>query len=431
MTKGSVPRFRAALGGSKTPVQAAVTPKSDGTSATLRLYDVIDSWGGQFGISAKEVAEALDNLGSDVTTITLLVNSPGGESSEGIAILNLLRQHPAQVQVVVEGLAASAASFIAMAGDEIVMAPNSQMMVHDAWGLTVGNAADMQAMTDLLNKISDNIASIYQSRAGGTLDEWRTVMQAETWYSATEAVTAGLADRVLDLKPESEPATQNEWDLSVFTYAGRHEAPTPPLAAGHARRIKESTRSHPEDLVDALNALTSAAHPETPVTPSASGSTPTAKENEMSLSDALRERLGIADEDATEDTILAALDEALAEQADPPKDKEELNPVALAEISRLSNELAELKKTNAQREKNDLFASWLRDGKTSPAEIKAGKDDGLDAMYDAAPEQTKALINARAKGTVVPVALVGSDDSGEDLESSEFNALFGPEEVSA
>lgn len=212
----------------QTPPKRVVNELPDGPVeggvATLRLYDPIDSWGGDWGVSAKEFTSALDALPKDVHTIQLHVNSPGGEVFDGIAILNALRNHPARVIAVVDGLAASAASFIAAGADEVVMGRNAQMMIHDARGITLGNAADMQQMADLLNRLSDNIANVYASKAGGTVANWRQAMLAETWYSAEEAVTAGLADRV-----EVQEAATNDFDLSNFKHAGRAEAPAPVL----------------------------------------------------------------------------------------------------------------------------------------------------------------------------------------------------------
>lgn len=191
--------------------------------ATLRLYDPIDSWGGEWGVSAKEFAATLDELPDDTAEIRLHINSPGGEVYEGVTILNTLRNHRARVVAVVDGLAASAASFIAAGADEVVMGRNSQLMIHDAWGLCLGNAADMRDVAARLDKISDNIASVYAAKAGGPVESWRAAMLAETWYSAEEAVEVGLADRV----EEAPPADQNLFDLSVFTYAGREKAPAP------------------------------------------------------------------------------------------------------------------------------------------------------------------------------------------------------------
>lgn len=195
--------------------------------ATLRLYDPIDSWGGDWGVSAKEFTSALDALPGDVATIELHVNSPGGEVFDGIAILNALRNHPANVRAVVDGLAASAASFIVSGADEVVMGRNAELMIHDARGIAIGNAADMKQMADLLDHLSDNIAGVYAEKSGGTVADWRTAMLAETWYSADEAVTAGLADRVEAKAADATAA----FDLSAFNYAGRADAPAPSLSA--------------------------------------------------------------------------------------------------------------------------------------------------------------------------------------------------------
>lgn len=202
--------------------EAPAVEVKDGV-ATLRLYDPVDSWGEFFGVSAKEFAGVLDELPDDVTEIRLHINSPGGEVFDGIAILNALRAHPARVVAIVDGLAASAASFIACGADELIMARNSELMIHDAWGLCVGNAADMLSMAEILDRLSDNIASIYLEKAGGTLADWRTAMAAESWYSADEAVEAGLADSV----DKKKPATKNAFDLSMFNFAGRDAAPAP------------------------------------------------------------------------------------------------------------------------------------------------------------------------------------------------------------
>lgn len=210
----------------KTPIRAQVSTETDGSVASMRLYDPIDSWGGEFGVSAKEFAAALDDLGDDVTELRLHINSPGGEVFEGIAILNALRGQRAKgrrVVSVVDGLAASAASFIAMAADEVVMARNSELMIHDAWGICIGNAEDMRELGSRLDHLSDNIASVYAEKAGGSTADWRTHMLAETWYSADEAVSAGLADRV----EAAQKKASNSFDLSVFQYAGREQAPAP------------------------------------------------------------------------------------------------------------------------------------------------------------------------------------------------------------
>jgi hypothetical protein len=107
------------------------------------------------------------------------------------------------------------------------MGPNSQLMIHDAWGLAIGNAADMRSLADRLDHLSNNIASVYAAKSGGTVESWREAMLAESWYSAEEAVTAKLADRV-DGQTVDDKARAS-FDLSVFQYAGREQAPPPPI----------------------------------------------------------------------------------------------------------------------------------------------------------------------------------------------------------
>lgn len=198
----------------------------DGSPAQLDLYDEIGFW----GIDANEFKRLLNQVSGP---LTVHVNSPGGDVFDGIAITNMLRSHKAGVHVIVEGLAASAASFIAMAGQTLTMMPNSTLMIHDASGMCIGNATDMQQMTDLLDKISDNIASIYAAKAGGSVEDWRAAMKTETWYTADEAVDAGLADRVGDTDTTSDVAVATaNWNYSFFNYAGRSAAPAPkPIVA--------------------------------------------------------------------------------------------------------------------------------------------------------------------------------------------------------
>lgn len=189
----------------KRPQNALPSVRIDGTTATLRLFDPIDSYGEWWGMSAKELAAAVDELPSHIATIELLINSPGGDVFDGLAMVNVLRAHQARTRAVVQGMAASAASFIACAVDECVMAPNSTMMIHDAWGVCVGNADDMLALGAVLDQASGNLAEIYAAKSGKSVDEMRAAMKAETWYTADEAVAAGLADSVA-ASADSTPA---------------------------------------------------------------------------------------------------------------------------------------------------------------------------------------------------------------------------------
>ncbi len=199
-------------------IENAKTP-----APTVYIYDEIGYW----GVTAGEFAADLAAL--DAKSIDVRINSPGGEVFDGIAIYNALLTHKATVNVFIDGLAASAASFIAQAGDSISMARNAQMMIHDAQGICIGPAEDMLLMSEMLNKCSDNIADIYAQRAGGTVASWRSKMRAETWYSAAEAVTAGLADSVVER--DGSDGASNAWDLSIYAHAGRDKAPAPIIDA--------------------------------------------------------------------------------------------------------------------------------------------------------------------------------------------------------
>jgi ATP-dependent protease ClpP protease subunit len=189
------------------PPQAASwwrVSNADGDRAKLYIYDFIDMW----GVNASDFATALDGI--TAPAIDLHVNSPGGDVWDGVAIYQALKTHPANVTVHVDGIAASAASFISMAGDDIAIAKPARMMIHDASTGIYGNEADLLLVANQLGEVSGDIAGIYADRAGGSPDMWREAMKANagfgTWYSSAQAVEAGLADRVDDGTTPAEPA---------------------------------------------------------------------------------------------------------------------------------------------------------------------------------------------------------------------------------
>lgn len=196
---------------------------------------VYDSIGGWFGMYADEFIEALGAV--TTSKINLRLNSPGGSVFEGIAIANAIRSHPATVTVYVDALAASIASVVALAGDRVVMMPQSQFMIHNASGACYGDATEMTKMADMLDKQSRNIAEAYASHTGRPLAEWQQYMSDETWFTAEEAVSVGLADEAMPMRPkkdaeEKAPAAvmNRAWDLSMYRYAGRDNSPAPKTA---------------------------------------------------------------------------------------------------------------------------------------------------------------------------------------------------------
>ncbi len=157
--------------------------------------------GGWFseGISAADVATLLREAGPG--PLNVRINSPGGDVFDGVAIHSLLARHIGTVTVYVDGLAASAASFIMLAGDTIISARNAFVMVHDAMTFTYGNPATHRTSADLLDKVSDNIADMYAERAGEDAEHWRGVMSENgedgVWYTGQEALDAGLVDELV------------------------------------------------------------------------------------------------------------------------------------------------------------------------------------------------------------------------------------------
>lgn len=179
------------------PAVATESGQQAGPTTDIYLYDAIGEW----GVTAQDFVNAL--RGVVTGTITMYVNCEGGEVFDGLAIYEALRRHPANITAFVDGIAASAASFVVMAADRIVMAERARMMIHDAHGIAMGNARDMRSMADLLDNLSDTIADIYAERSGKTRDDWRAAMQAAeggpdgTWYDARAAVKAKLADEMI------------------------------------------------------------------------------------------------------------------------------------------------------------------------------------------------------------------------------------------
>lgn len=171
--------------------------KAEGHTAEILIYDFIgEDWFGD-GVTAKKMLAELADL-KDVTEINVRINSPGGDVFDGIAIHNAFQRHPATVNVHIDGLAASIASVIAMAGDTIIMAENALMMIHNPHGFAMGEAADMRKTADLLDKAKESLVNTYLSRAGDAQDRagLEKLMDEETWFTAEEAVDAGLADTV-------------------------------------------------------------------------------------------------------------------------------------------------------------------------------------------------------------------------------------------
>ena len=377
-------RFR----GDEYPTEASrasiLEPIIEGTTAELYLYDPIDSYGDYWGVSAKEFAVALALLPEDTTEIRLHINSPGGEVWDAMAIVNQLRRHPAKVVAVVDGIAASAASVIAATADECVMGVGAQLMIHDAWSIAIGDELDMLNMAARLSKDSNSIAAIYAGKAGGTTEDWRALMRAETWYTAAEAVEAGLADRTTE-DPAPEASANALVDLSLFRHAGRNHAPAPAaaMAAHMPPSSTEPVEPNPQKGVTMGDILKSGLH----------------------------NRLGIQTpiDTMTDEQLLAAVDEVLAEQVEEQAPSAQVpEGTVLIDTEQLEALRADAAAGRQARDEQvrahraQIVDAAVADGRIAPAR----REHWLDAL-NADEEGAKALLESLAKG-LIPMESIGS-----------------------
>lgn len=174
-------------------IKAAATDDAN----TINMFDVIgeDYWTGE-GWTAARVSGLLRYIGADAD-ITVNINSPGGDMFEGLAIYNLLREHKGEVTTKILGVAASAASVVALGGDKVEIARAGFLMIHNAWILVAGNRNDLRSYADYLEPFDKAMADIYAARSGGSIEEMSALMDAESWIGGSEAVELGFADSLL------------------------------------------------------------------------------------------------------------------------------------------------------------------------------------------------------------------------------------------
>ena len=161
--------------------------------AEISIYDEI----GAYGVSAKAFLADLGKL-PDTAPLTLRLNSPGGSVFDAVAIYNALSRHSGTVTVSIDGIAASAASYIAMAGDEIIMPENAFLMIHDPSGMVMGTSADMRSMAEALDKIGASLLRGYAAKSGKAEKDIAKLMAKETWLDAAEALDMGFADTMTE-----------------------------------------------------------------------------------------------------------------------------------------------------------------------------------------------------------------------------------------
>lgn len=184
------------------------------TEAEIVIYAGIgsDFWGDGSMISAKNFSDELKKIPDTVNTLNIRLNSPGGDVFDGVAIYNRLRQHKAKKIVYIDGLAASIASIIALAGDEVVMGEGALYMVHLPWTFAFGNRMDFDNTVNRLMDVEEQMLGIYAKRSGLERSEIRALLEAETWMNADEAIEKGFVNsKVEETAPIAASAVESRW----------------------------------------------------------------------------------------------------------------------------------------------------------------------------------------------------------------------------
>jgi ATP-dependent protease ClpP protease subunit len=424
-------------------------PKSK--TADVYLYDVIGGW---FGLTADDFVRDVAAL--DVDTIELHLNTPGGEVSEGVAIANMLRQHKARVRVWVDGMAASSGSVVAVAGDEVVMGLGAQLMVHKPRTWASGDDDELDKVVRMLKSTGDSIASTYAAKAGGTIADWREVMKAETWYSAEEAVNAGLADRVATdddkgtatgtkITPGARTGFWDMWDalrapdrldLTAYHYQGRDQAPAPKIPARRENAGRRDTDAALARAAEEARKLRAFALKTTAVEPAADDST---KGAGMSLAQ-MREALAGLPDTASDEQVREALAGAGLAAAPPTEPAPQPGPapkpltmappgMRLVADTMWQEKEDRIKKLEAHVAKqvrdecDQVIAQAVKDGKFTVAQ-----KDHFSKLWDSDPEGTRGLIDSLQKDKALATAelgYAGGDDEAE-AELAEFDNLLPP-----
>jgi len=207
---------------------------ADSKEATIYLYDIIDAY---WGVSAVDFVKEISGISAE--TIHLRINSPGGDVFEARAMATALRAHKAKVVAHIDGLAASSASWLALAADEVEISQGAFYMIHRSWSFAMGNAADLRKTADLLEKVDGELIAEYSRESGKDVEQVTAWIDAETWFTADEAVEHGFADRLAPAAPKD----QATWDVSGFAHAPKDLLDRPAKNAAAANEA-EARHAH-------------------------------------------------------------------------------------------------------------------------------------------------------------------------------------------
>ena len=401
--------------------------RAAGAGAELLIFGEI-GW----EVSAADVVSRLTSL--DGVDVMGRVKSYGGDAYEGVAIANALRGYSRSVTTVVEGLAASAASVIAVGGgDRVVIRPSAEVMIHDAWSFSDGDAEELRKRADRLDQLSGSIAEVYALKAGTPVEMWREAMRSETWFSADEAVSAGLVDAVEDARDTAVVSARADARVArTFNYAGRRFAPSPALGALTGRRegdkvsfvadvasrlgMTESTddpdkvlAALAEALGEAEDEVVEAAPPVDEVEGDPAGDDEVAGGDAVVGDDVEVEGDESSDDDGDDDDDDEVDDEV---EGDPVGDTVVIDADVYRELLDRAARGDSADEADAERRAGELVSAAIRDGK-----VLGAKRAGLvkAAIEDFAA--TKAHLDSLASGTI-PVAEKGRGGSDESRVAS-------------
>jgi len=368
-------------------VTAPALEGSEATVATIRMYGPIDSYGGWWGISTEDVARVLDALPTSVEQIILRINSPGGEVWEAMAILNMLGAHRARVTAVVDGIAASAASFIAASCDETVMSRGSQMMIHSPSAIVWGNAADMRKGAAFLDTLEASMIEVYTDKAGEK--DWASLLADETWLTAAQTVELGLADRV-DTVP----------DAGIASTVGEDPADDEGM-------VVLLVDDNPEDAVsDRIRAAAASARATAPQPPSSSEpGTPIRKETVVTNdapTAAVDERLGAPEPEVTAPAAAATAAQPINPVAGLPEGLVAIDANLLEELRSNARAGAEARAEQDRARRDGIIATAIAEGRIAPT-----SRDHFRSMLDENETATAAALASLQPNTALPVEEVG------------------------
>ena len=385
----------------------------------VTLYDEI----GIYGTRSSEFAERLKEAGDG--DITLRVNSPGGDVYEGLAIMNQLRNHPGKVTAYVEGLAASAASFIVVGGaDELIMNRNSELMIHDAMSMVSGNAEEITTALAGLERASENIASIYAEKAGGDSEPWREAMRAETWFTAEEAVEAGLADSVGGIARPAVEVTAMQSKFSLMNkFKGRQGNPPADLInkgedmadtkelSNLLKEINE-TRDGLLSMVNSANELTAAllADSEANAEELADGVEDVEQPEPGEAQPEPGEHEEVSEEEAEEP---AEVEQPAEEDGDRPEETVTIDAATYAELKAAAEHGWAAAEEKAKAERAAEVDNWISEGRISAA-LRSKAVAAIERDADAA----RATYGSNPKGTIPRAALGHAVDEVDEKASS-------------